>query len=102
MVGSVSSAPIPVGQGQNAYQQAQAAQGPASAEQRDPREGEVQRRNEPAAQSQESNQQQFLRRADDRPPTEIERGLDEARDPTSNDNAQRADAERGELLDVLV
>ncbi|GEM_PF-5526348 len=101
MVGSVSAAPIPVGQGQNAYQQTQANQGPAAAEQRDPRENEVQRRNDPAAQSQESNQQS-LRRADDREPTELERGLDEAKDPRANDNRQDFAAERGELVDVLV
>ena len=97
MVGAIPSAPIPTGQGQNAYQQAQTAQGPAAAEQRDPRENEVQRRDEPAAQSQDS---QFLREPD-KQQTEVERGLAEASDPRqANDNPPAGT--RGDLVDVLV
>lgn len=97
MVGSVTTAPIPAGQGQNAYQQAQSAQSPAAAEQRDPRENEVQRRNEPAAQSQDS---QFLREPDKQSGSEF--GLAEVSGSRQANDNPPTGGERGELLDVLV
>ena len=105
MVGSIPPTTIPTGQGQNAFQQAQAEQGPAQAENRDPRENEVQRREAPAAQSQESSSQS-LRAPREEQPTELERGLEEARDPTNQNQANNdnltASAERGSLVDLSV
>lgn len=87
MVGGISASPIPSGQGQNAYQQVQGQQSAAQVEQRDPKENEIQRRNEPAAQSQESRQQSF----------------DAPREASNSNSSGASESQRpGELVNVLV
>ena len=100
MVGAVSSSPIPVGQGQNNYQQAQARQGAAQSEQRDPRDNEVQRRNEPSAQTQETRAQSLKSPRDDQFNVAANASSSSAQDsaPSGGGRGQ----EPGSLLNVLV
>mgnify|MGYP000607174395 CR=1 FL=1 len=97
MVGGVSASPIPTGQGQNAYQQVQGRQSPAQVEQRDPREKEVQRREEPSAQAQETRAQSF------NAPTEADKFEVSAANDASSAQESGSEGQRpGSLLNVLV
>lgn len=100
MVGPVISSPAQTGQVQNSnvQQQVEATKGPAQAEQRDPRPDEVQRRDAPAAQSQQSAEQNS--RA---PRPDESSSMEFSASASSAEQSEMPETEsRGELVDLTV
>lgn len=101
MIGPVFSSPVQSGQTQNSnfQQQSEAYKGSAQIDQRDPRSDEVQPRNAPAAQSQNTSSQS-LRAAEEGFGNKEQGSVSFASNSSSDDTS--ASRNRGDLVDVVV